>query len=267
MLAFFSSRTVYRLPGVVSGGGSKSLPLGELRGRVVREVRRVQKREYVTASKTLSQEGGFQSSSPWRQPQGESGRKGVDLSMTWQQYSGSLVEFGLMFVCLGFAFAASLRASHHQTVHDEEIEALNYELIESEEEMERVKENWKRMASYLKQHALKARGSEVEMIPLSMVMEMASNEVFTTREEAKKALSSSSNSASKQSSSNSYSSASNSSSSSYSSQSSSSIQDSSLTDITEQSMPQVRQEQQQEGPMPLIPSSSHHHSRHRIIMY
>lgn len=88
-----------------------------------------------------------------------------------------------MFVCLGFAFAASLRASHHQTVHDEEIEALNYELIESEEEMERVKENWRRMEIALKEGARKQAGSAELMIPLSQVTEMAKAQVFISKTE------------------------------------------------------------------------------------
>jgi len=156
--------------------------------RVPRVHLRAGARNFASESKPASQEGGFQSSSPWRQPRAATGTKNVDLSLTWQQYSGSLVEFGLMFVCLGFAFAASLRASHHQTVHDEEIEALNYELLESEEEMERVKENWRRMEVVLKDKARTVSSSSELMIPLSLVIDLATKQVFIAKTEQEKAL-------------------------------------------------------------------------------
>lgn len=90
-----------------------------------------------------------------------------------------------MFGCLGFAFATSLRASHHQTVHDEEIEALNYELVEAEEDLERFRENWTRIEETLKKQASSSRGELV--IPLALVQQLSKQHLFATEQREKAA--------------------------------------------------------------------------------
>ena len=113
------------------------------------------KGEEKSGMKEMDSGAGYQSSKQWRQ-QGTAGDKTrqLDMSVTWKQYSNAVVEMVLMLGCVGFAFAASLRAGHHQTVHDEDIEALNYELIEAEEEINRIKENLSQINEKLRLHAL-----------------------------------------------------------------------------------------------------------------
>jgi hypothetical protein len=147
------------------------------RGRIVKW-----RRVHGTASEVPSKSSGgsgFKSSTPWRQGSASEKPNAVDMSGTWKQLSGSLLEFVLMIGCLGFAFAASLRASHHQTVHDEEIEAMNYELVEAEEDAERVKENWKRIENKLKEAASKANSNSEAMVSLKLVEEMINNHMFS----------------------------------------------------------------------------------------
>ena len=144
------------------------------------------RRVRMPETKESSGEGsGFQSSRPWRQSSPIGNSKQIDMSATWRQYANSMVETFLMIGCIGFAFAASIRAGHHQSVHDEDMEAMNYELIETEEELERIKENWARINEILKKEAVSHSKSGL-VIPIQRVEDLINQSLFSNLNESSK---------------------------------------------------------------------------------
>lgn len=150
----------------------------------VRSYYRSGARKEVENTPGASSSSGFQSGARSRPKTMSDRMRSVDTSLTWKQYASSVMELVLMFGCLGFAFATSLRASHHQTVHDEEIETLNYELVEAEEDLERFRENWNRIESKLIKEASSSKGELV--IPLSLIQQLSKQHLFSA-EPAEKA--------------------------------------------------------------------------------
>lgn len=141
-------------------------------------IRAYQRSNTLLEESSSSSKSGFQSGAAYKPKSMQDRMKSVDSSSTWRQYANSVLELVLMFGCLGFAFATSLRASHHQTVHDEEIEALNYELVEAEEDLERIKENWKRIEQVLKTEAAAGRKGEL-LISLDLVQQLSQKHLFS----------------------------------------------------------------------------------------
>lgn len=132
-----------------------------------------------SASQATSEGSGFQSGSQWRKSSPGERLKAMDTGATWRQYAHSMVEFVLVFGCVGFAFATAMRSSHHQSAHKEEIESLNYELAEMEEQLDRVQANWKHILASLDTEALLRRSSEPS-VTLSRLREITEAQLFST---------------------------------------------------------------------------------------